>query len=443
MRVLKLLFLTSTISTAAFCQECPDNFLGTKTLYHIPGSKVTPVPNGYEPVFINHIGRHGARHLTKEVKKTLVYQVLLKADSAGALTQSGQQLKQMVLLLDQIETDNIESISAEGRMELKGIAQRMQAGNASLFSHPLQVNIGVTNKKRTKQSADAFLTGFTGKQTLRDYIDDTDLRFYDLSPAYLAFEQQRSWISEFAAFQKKEGALQISKDLTAKLFSKDFADKILQKEQQKITADVFGFASIVYSLQSEIEQAGVKPADINFKSLFSCAELERLGKMDDVSDFLKKGPGTDINGVQVRIAVPLLVNFIKTTDEFIQQGKYDIQLRFAHAETVAPFAAVLGISSADRSTTDFDQINASWKAAEVAPLSANIQWILYKNPGKNDYLVKVMLNEKEAHITGMNGITFPYYRYSDLRALYLARLKKLGVNINDDMNKYLQLIVNR
>lgn len=438
MRVLKLLFLASTISTAAFCQECPDSFLGTKTLYQIPGSKGTPVPDGYEPVFINHIGRHGARHLTKEVKKTLVWQVLLKADSAGALTTDGQQLKQMVLLLDKVETDNIESISAEGRMELKGIAQRMQANNASLFSHPLAVNIGVTNKKRTKQSADAFLTGLNDRHTLHDYIDDTDLRFYDLSPAYVTFEQQGSWIREFEAFQKKEGTMQISKDLTAKLFAKDFAGKLPVKEQKKITADVFGFASIVYSLQPEIEQIGLTPADVNFKSLFSCTDLDRLGKIDDISDFLKKGPGTNINGIQVKIAVPLLVNFINTTDEFIKQGKYNIQLRFAHAETVAPFAAVLGISSADQSTTNFDQINASWKAAEVAPLSANIQWILYKKPGKNDYLVKVLLNEKEAHITGMNDKKFPYYRYSDLRTLYLAKLKKLGVNINDDMNKYLK-----
>lgn len=438
MKVLKLLFLASTISAAAFCQECPDSFLGTKTLYQIPGSKNTPVPDGYEPVFINHIGRHGARHLTKEVKKTLACQVLLKADSAGALTPTGQQLKQMVLLLDKVETNNIESISAEGRMELKGIAQRMQANNASLFSQPLEVNIGVTNKKRTKQSADAFLTGLSGKQTLHDYIDDTDLRFYDLSPAYLTFEQQGSWIPAFEAFQEKEGTLQISKDLAAKLFTKDFLARLPVKEQKKIAADVFGFASIVYSLQEEIAQTGLKPADVNFKSLFSCTELERLGKVDDVSDFLKKGPGTNINGVQVKIAVPLLINFLKTTDEFIKQGKYDLQLRFAHAETVAPFAAVLGISSADRSTTDFDQINANWKAAAVAPLSANIQWILYKKPGSNDYLVKVLLNEKESHITGMNDKTFPYYRYSDLRALYLTRLKKLGVNINDDMNTYLK-----
>lgn len=404
----------------------------------MPGSKDTPVPNGYEPVFINHIGRHGARHLTKEVKKTLVWQILLKADSTGALTPDGQQLKQMVLLLDKVETDNIESISAEGRMELKGIAQRMQANNASLFSHPLEVNIGVTNKKRTKQSADAFLTGLSGKQTLHDYIDDTDLRFYDLSPAYLAFEQQGPWIPAFEAFQEKEGTLQISKDLTAKLFTKDFAARLPVKEQKKITADVFGFASIVYSLQEEIEKAGVKPADVNFKSLFSCITLERLGKIDDVSDFLKKGPGTNINGVQVKIAVPLLVNFIKTTDEYIKQGKYDLQLRFAHAETVAPFAAILGISSADRSTTNFDQINTNWKAAAVAPLSANIQWILYKKPGSTDYLVKILLNEKEAHITGMNDKTFPYYRYSDLRALYLVKLKKLGTNISDDMNTYLK-----
>lgn len=426
------------ISHAAFSQDCASVYLGTKTLYTNNELKSTPIPDGYAPVFINHIGRHGARHLTKEVKKSTVWMVLLKADSAGALTTAGQQLKQMVLSLDKVETDHIESISAEGKTELKAIGERMQFANSDLFNKSLKVNIGITNKKRTKQSASAFLTGFKVKSAISEYIDDTDLRFYDLAPAYLEFEQQGPWIPLFDALQKEEKFGQLSKELAGKIFTADFVAHLSAKQLKKITTDIYGFSSIVYSLQTEIEQAGMKTADLNFKSLFTCEELERLGKIDDASDFFKKGPGMNADGIQVRIAVPLLINFIKTTDEFIATGKYDLQLRFAHAETVAPFAALLGISSADQATQDFRNIGSSWKAAEVAPLSANIQWILYKKPHSADYLVKVLLNEREVSITGLKTKTFPYYSYKELKSLYLTKLNTWGVKPGDDMNLYLK-----
>jgi len=428
------------MSSAAFSQDCATVYLGTKTLYTAPLLKNTFLPNGYTSVFINHIGRHGARHLTKEVKKSWAYLLLLKADSAGALTKTGQQLKQMVLSLDIVETNHVESISVEGKTELKGIAERMQIANTFLFNKPLRLNIGITNKKRTKQSADAFLTGFKVKSAINEYIDDTDLRFYDLAPAYLDFERQGPWIPLLKKLQREQHIQQINQSLSAKIFTTDFAAELSAKQLEKFTTDIYGFSTIVYSLQNEIAEAGMKTTDLNFKSVFNCDELERLGTVDDADDFFKKGPGMDVNGIQVRIAVPLLINFIKTTDDFIEHGQYNVQLRFAHAETVAPFAALLGISLADKPTVNVQTIRKSWKAAEVAPLSSNVQWVLYKNSRSANYLVKILLNEKEAHITGLTTKTFPYYNYNDLKNFYIRKLRHWGVNINDDMGNYLKHI---
>src|SRR5581483_5579188 len=59
--------LLITASSQAFAQNCANDFLGTKALYKKPATILHTAPAGYEPVFINHIGRHGARHLTKDV----------------------------------------------------------------------------------------------------------------------------------------------------------------------------------------------------------------------------------------------------------------------------------------------------------------------------------------------------------------------------------------
>lgn len=441
-KLFNLLLLCCVLSTAAFAQNCPDNFLGTKTLYLTPNEKYTPVPSGYEPVFINYVGRHGARHLTKEVKVAFTYGLLQKADSAGALTPQGQQLKQMVSRLEKVEGIDTKSISDEGRTELQDIGRRMYAQQKSLFGKQVNLNIGITKEVRTKQSSEAFLSGL--KEDLKTapaidrYNDDTNLRFYDASPAYFAFEEAGPWLPLMVSLEKKERIAEVNKAVAGRVFKADFVGKLSASQLDKLTGDIFGFTTIVYSLKNEISKAGFTPEELNFKAFFTCDELQHLGKVDVADDFFKKGPSISANGIQVRIAAPLLVNFINTASEFISGGKYTAQLRFAHAETIAPFAALLGLAGADKPTTDITRINVDWKPAQVAPLSSNIQWIFYKKNGTNNYLVKVLLNEKETRISGLKTATYPYYRWDDMKAFYTKKLHAYGVNLNDDMLKYLK-----
>ena len=425
----------------ASAQQCGDNFLGTKTPYKNPSQKYTPAPAGYFPVFINHVGRHGARHLLKDVKTTFAYALLFQADSANELTNDGKHLKQMVIALQKVETDNIKFISAEGKNELAGLGKRMYLNYGNVFKTKVSLSVAVTKEIRTKQSADAFLQGLNSKlrdsATVKFYNDDTGLRFYDLSPAYKNFEAGVDIGAMTLALEKADHLPEIDKDVISKFFTADFLNKLDEKQQAKFVTDVFGFTTIVYSLNAEINQKGYQPADLDFKSFFTCDELQKLGEMDSADENLKKGAGTDIDGIQVRVATPLLVDFINTTDDFVNTGNYTACLRFAHAETIAPFAALLQIASADKAAKDLSGLNTNWQAAKVIPLSANIQWVFYKRKGTPDYLVKVLLNEKEVPIDGLSPKSFPYYKWSDLRVLYINKLDKLHVKLTDDMNAYL------
>src|SRR6201996_195960 len=187
-----LLLIVSVFSLAASAQNCNVDFLGTKTLYKNNGQKNTPPPAGYAPVFINHVGRHGARHLTKDVSSTSAWRLLLAADSANALTEKGKQLLQMVKALQKVEKGNTKYISAEGVNELKGLGERMYINYPAVFKGKVNLKVATTKEVRTKQSADAFLQGLNSKlndtAAINFYNDDTNLRFYDLSPVYKQFE---------------------------------------------------------------------------------------------------------------------------------------------------------------------------------------------------------------------------------------------------------------
>jgi hypothetical protein len=438
--ILYLLFLAAFASNA-LAQDCGTAFLGTKTLYKAPGVKYTPVPKGYEPVFINHVGRHGARHLTKDVKAAFTYNILLKADSTGMLTEKGKLLKQMMLNLQKVEKGNTKSISAEGRDELQGIGSRMYSNYTNVFAGKPKLNVTITKEIRTKQSEDAFLSGLKAKMKDSAQIieanDDINLRFYDESPAYTAYEKKGDWDKCKTIIAKTEHIDEINKAVISRIFKAEYLKTVDNMEADKIINDIWGFATIVYSVQGEAKQLGIEPKELDFTSLFTCDELKALGRTDNVEDFLVKGPGVKVDGLQVIIAAPLLANFITTTDEFFKLGKYNANLRFAHAETISPFAALLGIEGADKVSPDINQFDKAWQASKVIPLSSNIQWIFYKKKGSKDYLVKILLNEKEVRITGLKSVS-PYYKWADVRRFYIAKLVKLNYKLGDDAVEFLK-----
>ena len=94
---------------------------------------------------------------------------------------------------------------------------------------------------------------------------------------------------------------------------------------------------------------------------------------------------------------------MNSTDEYIASGNVIADMRFGHAETIAPFAALLGIAGASEmvSLNKIQDYNKIWKCENIIPLSSNVQWILYKNKNTNDFMVKFLLNEKEVAINGI------------------------------------------
>lgn len=437
--------------------ERADGNWGTKTLYTPQQTVYTAPPQGYQPVFINHVGRHGARHLSSITADSLLYVVLQIAQTENGLTATGIRLKQMDSLLLIVEKGNVSLISETGIEEQKAIGQRMKQQFSAVFAQSTQsIQLSTTKKERTKQSAKAFLKGLNltpDYAIATNYSDMDNLAFYDVAPAYKRFEDEGDWKTAFAIIQNTERAKALYSQLPKLFFTDAFIQKlnsgtiqVKNKNKQecyttKHAIDAyFDACSIFPSIQGEIAKAGFASNDLNFSTLVSAADLETLNTINCAEDFLLKAASTNAMGIQVRIAVPLLVNFINTTDEYISSKKLAANLRFAHAETIAPFAALLGITGASESievsqVLDFEKV---WKCNEVIPLSANIQWIVYKGESDADYLVKFMLNEKEVIINGLSNSGTPfYYRWNEVKAFYLQKLKSLNVKTTDDMHSYL------
>ena len=117
------------------------------------------------------------------------------------------------------------------------------------------------------------------------------------------------------------------------------------------------------------------------------------------------------------------MDFLETTNNAIIEGNVSADLRFAHAETIIPFAALLGIDIASAQTNDLNYVLDIWKDYQIAPMAANIQWILYNNDS-GEYLIKMLLNEKEVTFP-IESDNIPYYKWDDVSSYYQTILDSL------------------
>ena len=74
-------------------------------------------PDGYEPVFINYVGRHGARSQTSTMGDSILFTFLELAEKENGLSLQGKQLKLMDSLLMGIQKENVASITELGQEE--------------------------------------------------------------------------------------------------------------------------------------------------------------------------------------------------------------------------------------------------------------------------------------------------------------------------------------
>lgn len=459
-----ILFSTSIILAGAAIMSfvppgCVQQFLGTKTLYKPYSTSTTDVaPMGYQPVFINYVGRHGARHTTNTNGSYYIKHLLAKAAAENALTTKGKALQAMVDRFIVVEQpQKLGLLTKTGEQELYGIGHRMARRVPMLFSHnvPHHYSVITTKEERTRQSAEHFMDGLG--YTMRndadvslDTMDSVHLRFYDISDAYRQFEKNGSWMQSLQQMTASAEGRAMNAQIISELFNPSFVAKIdagkltdsvkgrmVVYTPERITDAIFGMAGITDALSHEIIAAGYTRQQLDMRSLFTCDQLKWMGTVNEADDFLKKAPGTDNNGIQVRDAVPLLVNFINTTDSALAGGKETAVLRFAHAETMAPLAALMDIDGSCTPTKDLVNLNRVWNANFTICFSANLQWILYRNAKDGqDVLIKMLYNEKPARIPVATDM-FPYYRWSAVRDYYMKKLEGYNVTLSADMQQYL------
>lgn len=377
---------------------------------------LTPAPEGYEPFFIDHYGRHGSRWLIANDSYTYPVEQLEKAERHHVLTPRGQEVLQILRQLRDASDMRLGELSDIGAEQHQGIARRMYQNFPEVFRGNAHVDAKSTVVIR------CILSMLNETDMLKSLNPDlyitTDASEHDMY--YMNFTDslvrplRRLGTPLVKDFAKKY--VRPQQFLATLISNPQFATDSI--EGQRFMAEMFDIAG---NMQSHHQFE-----DVNLYDLFTDEEIYDLWRYNNARWYILSSETPITRGRVDYAQANLLGNFLDAADAAIASGTNSATLRFGHESVLLPLVCLMGLNGMDYKTTDLEEVADNWQCYKVFPMAGNVQWIFYKKPGSADILIKFLLNEHEATL-GNNVATdcFPYYHWADVRAYFKTKLARI------------------
>lgn len=439
--LIMLLALSSSVFALA-------QLAGSKSAYQYDNQQMlTPAPKGYSAFYIDHVGRHGSRYISKAKYEDIAYSVLILAEKNNQLTPAGKALITQVAAIKQLNNKHYGELTDLGRNDIALISKRMLANNPTVFKGQ-KIEVLSSTSSRAKETAQIFMQAFQALYPDIEIATQPEdqqflLRFFNYAPAYDEYKKSGLVKQALTSLEHDPKTIEISRTVGKKIFTDAFLSQLNEgisiNDKSPIKTEDFVIALFqLYQELLALPSQVLVDNHLDFDDYFSVDDNAWLNTVVTAKNYLQIGPAWDANGIQIKIAAPLLWDMLTSADKAIENGHIDANLRFAHAETVSPLATLLEIEGAATvAASIFDYPNV-WRADKIVPMGANIQWIFYRSEQANQpILVKVLLNEREVHLP-ISTVNYPYYRWDEVKQFYTDKLNKLGLMQNQNMMKMLQ-----
>ena len=381
---------------------------GNYANYPVPTALPTPAPDGYEPFYISHYGRHGARYMTSDKHYRRLRHQLDTARSLGLLTDYGRDVRHRIKDAAADAKDRAGELTALGARQHRAIARRMYDNYPSLLSRPLSVFANSSDSKRVMLSMANFVMELKSLNPSMQFTMDAsqhDLYYIKANKSIVVPEND----TEDALYSK------LSKFKKKMLSGKAQMEAIFKDPERAATfIDPYTFADDLYNVAADmycLPELGIK-----FDDVFGEEGMIDGFRAYNASWCLWEGlmPGAEPSYYRI---YPLLQNFLDEADVVIASGECGLRLRFGHDSVVLPFSYALGFREAINGTDDMENLHKQFSIIRLIPMAANIQWVFFRKEGSDDILVKFLMNENETSIP-IDTDCYPFYHWSDVERYY-------------------------
>ncbi|MBR5703416.1 MAG: hypothetical protein IKX45_04110 [Bacteroidales bacterium] len=369
-----------------------------------PGKGTRP-PRGYKPFYISHYGRHGARSGWSHGRFEHLIEILSNAKDAGILSASGDSLLQETLLVKEA-TDNMEGrLTLRGQREHRAIAGRMYKNFRRVFrrgSH--NVRAYSSTVPRCLVSMAAFTNCLNsldpklnivmdcGEKIQKEITNDSDP---DIRPEW------------HAVSDSLKNAINLNHSwMMAHLFTDTTAAKCIVADPGRLSRAIYSVGRLSCSFDYDFNIF----RHIPFETLYAWADY------NNVYVYLGQCNSIPFGDSRMERTKPLVRFIIRNADEAIAEGNVAVDLKFGHDYPLLALCSYLGVEGiAERYGAEGAQKHII--STLCSPFAGNLQLVFYKSrkAGK-PVLVKVLLNEREVRLLGLEPVQGPYYSWEELRA---------------------------
>ena len=377
---------------------------------------LTAAPEGYEPFFINHYGRHGSRWLINDKKYTYPLQMLEKGERNGKLTRRGQEVLDVLREVHEASRGRLGELSDIGAEQHQGIARRMFQNFPQVFKDGAPVVarstvvirciLSMQNEVDVLASLNPKLNISTDASEATMYYmnySDTVIRPLRASQRDLVNSYMKKWINPKGMLKKL---------FNDQKFARDSIDDALKM--------MVYLMEVTGNMQSHHQFE-----DVNLYDLFSDDDIYSVWRYNNAFWYINSGE-TPLTQCRVDyMEANLLRNFIEDADRATTTDNPapGASLRFGHESVVLPLCCLMGLNGADYRSTDLEKLDQHWQTYKIFPMAANIQFVYFRKAGSDDILMLPLLNEREATLPVATDVA-PYYHWSDVRDYFIDKLSR-------------------
>ena len=393
-----------------------DIYVSASNLLAYPGphKKLTLAPKGYKPFYISHYGRHGSRYLCDQNDYDYPYNILKRADSLGKLTPTGQETLKKIEMLRNEAYKRIGELTQLGAEQHQQIGTRMYERFPEVFAGKTHIDAKSTPVIRCIFSMENALQALLKKNpqiTITQDASEHDMYYMNHNDREVNIY---CWPDEAReAYDKFAKANDNSERMANLLFNDHGYAQAL--DMPRLNERIFNLANAVQNteLRHKIVLYNVSAANA----------LYTLWRVENARWYINNSASPLNGSTQPFTQRNLLKNIVLTADSCLRLQHPGATLRYGHETMVLPLVSLINVNGAGLQVADLNNLDTrGWLNYRYFPMGANLQFVFYRNAKKaDDILVKVLLNEDEAHIPVETDCA-PYYHWKDVRPYLMQRI---------------------
>ena len=386
----------------------PRKSYGMDYPYSFTTQKLTKAPKGYKPFYISHYGRHGSRYYWNAMLYQELSKLLTTAHEKQILTPEGEAFYEKFMAAKDELTAGVSELSDLGWEQHQRIARTMYNNFPEVFKKGGNVFAISSLTGRCVLSMSSFCQELTQCNPMIEIREQSARKTLDgVVPTDNQNPLKRKFPKANARWEKNREKFPFDESLRDKVVKRVFTNTDSLQNLHHIGSNLIN----LYTSLPNIGHEGMMGNLITDDEMVAQWEQSNLGSYSWVF-----GPQYEM--------IPILEDIIKKADAAIDGSSDHISdLRLGHDTCLGPLTVLMGINGADLDPEDPFEVKNCYQNWETCKAS-NIQLVFYRGKkGTDDILVKLLLNGEEARLPIATD-SYPYYKWSDLRQFYQARIDK-------------------